>query len=609
MNFTRTLLAASALVAAPALAQLTTASVSQTKDETTLIRDVRVFDGERVHEKRSVLIEGNKIADVDFKGAVPVGAKTVEGHGKTLLPGLIDAHTHAFTGLEDALLFGVTTAIDQFSPPALTAAARARTASGYDPGEADIVTAGVLATVPGGHGTQFGGDIPTLTKPEEADAWVAARIAEGSAFIKIVREPGFTGRPMPTLDDATVAALIKAAHKRGKLAVVHVHALADARVAIAAGADGLVHIFDDAPVDPALVAEAKRSGLFISPTYAVIESFHGRGGSAPLADHPAFAGLVPSEALATLRQKISSKRIETSAPIVEGNIAAFHKAGVPILAGSDAPNPGTWMGVSLHRELELLVKSGLTPVEALVAATSAPADAYRIAGRGRIARGTAADLLLVEGDPTRDITATRAIAEVWKDGRAASPLRAARRAQVSAIATATASGKPLALPADGVIARFSAQNWGAAITAPFGRWDVSTDALMGGKSTAVTALSTDGALEITGTIDAGGMARWAGIAFSPGAVLMAPADLSGATAITFVARGTGPGFTVMGFSQTSGQMPAMAPFPVTAEWREVSVPFASFGRFDPKTATMLLIGAVEPGAFRLELKDIKLRAK
>lgn len=604
MKIRRSLPLMAALCAASALAQ---PAVPQ--PETTLIREVRVFDGEQVHEKRSVLIADGKIADADFKGAPPAGATTVDGRGKTLLPGLIDAHTHAFTGLEDALLFGVTTAIDQFSPPALTAAARARTASGNNPGEADILTAGVLATAPGGHGTQFGGDIPTLTKPEEADAWVAARIAEGSAFIKIVREPGFPGRPFPTLDDATVAALIEAAHKRGKLAVVHVHALADARVAIAADADGLVHIFDDAAVDPALIAEAKRSGLFISPTYAVIESFHGRGGSAPLVDQPAFAGLVPAEAMATLRQKIPSKRIETSAPTVEGNIAAFHKAGVPILAGSDAPNPGTWMGVSLHRELELLVKSGLTPVEALIAATSAPADAYRIAGHGRIARGAAADLLLVDGDPTRDITATRAIVEVWKDGRAVSPLRAKRRAQVSAIATAAASGKPMELPADGIIARFAAQPGGAAITAPFGRWDVSTDGLMGGKSTAATALSVDGALKVTGRVDAGGMARWAGIAFSPGAAMMAPADLSGAGAIAFMARGNGPGFTVMGFSQTSGQMPAMAPFPVTAEWREVSVPFASLGRFDPKTATMLLIGAVEPGDFTLELKDIRLTAK
>ena len=87
-----------------------------------------------------------------------------------------------------------------------------------------------------------------------------------------------------------------------------------------------------------------------------------------------------------------------------------------ILAGTDAPAPGLAHGPSLHRELELLVRSGLTPLEALAAATSEPARIFGFHDRGRIAVGLRADLVLVDGDPTADVTATRKIVGVWKLG-------------------------------------------------------------------------------------------------------------------------------------------------------------------------------------------------
>lgn len=597
--------AIAALIAAPLAAQQA--------DETpaTLFRDVRVFDGEVVHEKRSVLVRDGRIASPDHRGPPPAYARIIEGSGRTLLPGFIDAHVHAYTGLEDALLFGVTTVIDQFTAPQTSEAARARTAAGDNPGEADILSAGNLATAPGGHGTQFGIAVPTLATPAEADAWVAARIAEGSDFIKIVREPGRpeAGRALPTLDGETIRALVEAAHRRGKLAVVHANALADARIAIEAGADGLVHLFADAPVDADFVNAASEAGVFISPTFAIAEVFAGRGGSAPLLRHPAFVGLLGGPAAVNLGQTIPANRTGEMAPVMAANITALQQAGVPILAGSDAPNPGTWLGISLHRELELLVEAGLTPTEALVAATSAPADAYRIKRHGRIAEGAAADLVLVEGDPTRDILATRAIVEVWKDGRSAAPLPAARRERIAA--AEAGRGQPLALPAEGIIARFAAPAESVAppaITAPFGSWTVSTDQMMGGSSTAGLALTGEGALAVTGNVQQGGFARWAGIAFAPGEAMMQPADLSNATALAFPARGSGAGFGVMGLSEASGQMPVTETFTIREQWREIRIPFAALEGFDPSAATMLLIGALEPGEYRLELADIRLVA-
>jgi imidazolonepropionase-like amidohydrolase len=100
----------------------------------------------------------------------------------------------------------------------------------------------------------------------------------------------------------------------------------------------------------------------------------------------------------------------------EENVGRLVDAGVTILAGTDAPNPGTVFGASLHRELELLVRCGMTPTQALAAATAAPASVFNLADRGRIAPGQRADFVLVSGDPLTDITATRAIAQIWRAG-------------------------------------------------------------------------------------------------------------------------------------------------------------------------------------------------
>lgn len=91
-------------------------------------------------------------------------------------------------------------------------------------------------------------------------------------------------------------------------------------------------------------------------------------------------------------------------------------AGATLLAGTDPSNGTVVHGATLHRELELLVQSGLTPVEALRAATGAPARIFRLNDRGRVVPGRRADLLLVRGDPTGDITATRDIVRVWRRG-------------------------------------------------------------------------------------------------------------------------------------------------------------------------------------------------
>lgn len=397
---------------------------AQTPADTIAFVGAQVFDGERVLPSATVVIRGGLISAVGADVAAPAGATVIDGRGKTLMPGFIDAHIHnrGPEALADALRFGVTTVLDMGAPPPSVAGLRPLRERLDHAAGADLYSAGNMATSPGGHGTQYGLPIPTLTTPAEAQAWVDARIAEGSDYIKIIyqadwHQMGFT----PSLDRPTMAALIAAAHARGKLAVVHVHSLKAGREAIEDGADGLVHLFADAPADQAFVELARARGAFIIPTMAVIAGVTGRPDAAALAADPAVAPFLSADQ----RTGLSGAQVAMPPMLFQwtmamGSIRALNAGGVDILAGTDVPNPGTAFGVSVHQEMEHLTQGGLTPAQALRAATSLAAARFRLADRGRIAAGLRADLVLVEGDPLTDVQATRAIVGVWKSGQAVS---------------------------------------------------------------------------------------------------------------------------------------------------------------------------------------------
>ena len=575
----------------------------------TLVQDVRVFDGERMHARRSVLIDGGKIVDADFHGAAPAGATLVNGLGRTLLPGLIDAHVHAYQHLELPLVFGVTTQVDMFTSVALMQDVSRKMEAGTNSGQADLFSAGTLATAPGGHGTQFGMPIPTLTKPEQAQAFVDARIAEGSRFIKIVMEDGSGGLPKATLDVPTVTALVKAAHLRSKLAVVHVSSLAHARAALEAGADGLVHLFVGKEVDPAAMASlvklAKAHHAFVIPTFSVLESIAGVRAADILSD-PSLAALLGRAEIDTLRTPYRPNADPALLTVPKALTLALQKAGVPVLAGTDAGNAGTQYGISLHHEMAQLVQAGLTPLQALVAATSAPADAFRLGQRGRIRNGYKADLLLVDGDPGLDIASTRRIVTVWKDGVDAAPLRRSQRDTVAA-ESAPKTLPPVALPADGRISLFTKER----LASPFGfGWMPGNDGFLGGKSSVQLQLQEpqDGqsVLAVNASVQPGFAYPWAGLSFMPGAQPMQPADLSAAKVIRFKVRGDGNAYSLSVMSK-GVQIPVTAPFTAEAAWREVTIPFSSLKGIDASMITMIAFNAgPKPGHYAFQIADVRL---
>lgn len=573
------------------------------EEQVTAVTGVRLFDGEKVVPRATVVFSSAGTILAAGPGVeAPAGAEIVDGTGRTLLPGLIDCHTHAFPGtLERALVFGVTTELDMFSAQSWAAAMRRAQAEGKAHDRADLFSAGTLATAAGGHGTQFGLPIPTLAKASEADEWVAARVAEGSDYIKAVAEDGsLYGATLPTLDRDTLAAVIAAAKKRGKLAVVHVSTVARGREAIESGASGLAHLFHDQAADEALARLAAERGTFVVPTLVVLQSATGQPGGASLAKDARLAPFLTAQEITGLRQAFPRRRELPMGPAFE-SVRRLKAAGVSILAGSDAPNPGTAHGAALHRELELLVEAGLTPSEALAAATSVPARVFELADRGRVAPGLAADLLLVEGDPTADVTATRAISRVWKRGHAA-----ARLAQEARPTEAAAPKLE-----SGLVSDFDH----GALTAAIGSgWVPSTDERMGGASTVQLAVTPGGAGGSAGALTISGETRpgfpypWAGALYFPGYQPMAPVDASTARELVFWARGEGGPYRVMVFSGELARVPVEQSFETGGEWREVVIPLASFGGLDVKTLKGILWSAgMSHGPFKLEIDSVSLR--
>ncbi|MCD9007876.1 CIA30 family protein [Luteimonas sp. XNQY3] len=566
------------------------------------IRDARIFDGAVVIERGTVLVRDGLVEAVGTDVEVPRDIAVVDGAGRTLLPGLIDAHVHAWgNAQQDMLRFGVTTGLDMHGMPERLPALRTQRESTAPTTQADLWAAGSAITAPAGHGTQYGFPVPTVDAGTDIPAFIAARLAEGDDFIKLIVEDlsgDAAGRTLPTLDAVQVRAVVDAAHAHERIAVAHVSTQASAREVLDAGIDGFVHVADDAVVDDAFIADAARRDVFVVPTLVVIASVAGTDAGRQLADDPALSPWLTLEQRDSLGARMSTTPKPQRLADAIASVRRLHAAGVTILAGSDAPNAGTAQGASLHGELALLVRAGLTPQQALVAATSAPAERFGISDRGRIAPGLRADLVLVDGNPLDDIAATRRIETVWKNGA---------RVERAKPAAAAAAG---AVPDDTRISDFE-----NGLDARFGSWAPTTDQMAGGASTVAHARidgganGSAGALSVTGEIKPGFAFPWSGVIFFPAAQAMQPADLSSRRELVFRVRGDGRRYSALLFSGASPTaMPAMQRFEAGEEWTEVRLPLGGFAGADLSQVRGLAWTAGQPeGTFAFALDDVELR--
>ena len=407
------------------------------------ITNAKVFDGEVLIDADTVICAGGVISDVGH-APVPPDATVIDGRGGTLLPGLIDTHVHPDDqGLRQSATFGVTTVVEMGGAPR-SQEDRARIAA--DDELADICSAGVPLTAVCGHPNELlvsidellGPDgrchpeaarMPGLENPDDLSEFIAQRVREGSDFIKLLAEEGTVlGAPgLPELSESVFAAAVREAHGHDKLVVAHALTYDAALRMLRVGVDGLTHIFLDRPPTDEIIDMIANLDVFVIPCLVLNRSITGTTGEELAADQRVSSRLDKAwlRALRSSFSTYSDGDFDWSLQTVN----ALHRAGVPILVGTDTAGPdeqygGLAQGASLHHELQLLVQAGLPAVEALRAATSLSARLFGLEDRGVIRPGARADLLLVDGDPTTDIADTLGARAVWRRGAMTTPLAA-----------------------------------------------------------------------------------------------------------------------------------------------------------------------------------------
>jgi imidazolonepropionase-like amidohydrolase len=348
----------------------------------TVITNVRVFDGERVLDQRTVVINDDHI------GIDPAGARIIDGADGTILPGLIDAHVHvgAREHLEAARRAGVTTMLNMGGFDVAGFAAL-RELDGLP----QLRTSHAAALRQGEFAQRMGFPAEVLlSEPDQIDDWVAEHVRNGADYIKLIVEaPGTPGE----LSADDIKAVVAAAHQRGLLTIAHATSIAATALAIDNGADFSTHVPNDGVIADETVQRMLAENRAAIPTLTIMRAMSKVRFGDAADEHYGYA---------------------------RDSVTALHRAGVPILCGTDAHPPFGPVtvnhGEAVHDELALLVDAGLSPVDALTSATSRIADRFGLTDRGRIAEGKRADLILVDGDPTTDITATRAVRQVWCGG-------------------------------------------------------------------------------------------------------------------------------------------------------------------------------------------------
>jgi len=409
---------------------------------------VRLIDGTgtRPQEHVSLLLRDGRIAAIGgAEMAVPRGATVAELHGKTVIPGLISAHSHlgllidnaessatAYTRenvtaqLKQFERYGVTTIMSLGVNRDLIYELREEQLAGRLDG-ATIYTAGRGIGVPGG-APGLPAAVDQIYRPksvDEAQRDVDELAAHRADIVKIwVDKQHGTA---PEMSPEMYRGVIDEAHAKHLRVAAHEYALEDAKRLVADGVDVLAHSVRDVVVDDAFVQAMKRRGVWYVPTFTVDESFFVYADRPEFMQSEFFQRAAGPKLMAKFDAAGYSKKINDDPQtalhrkdfaIGQQNLKKFFDGGVNVGFGTDSGAlPGRIPGFSEHRELELMVEAGLTPMEALTAATGENAKLLHSTDRGTIAIGKRADLIVLDADPVADIRNTRRIFAVYHDGR------------------------------------------------------------------------------------------------------------------------------------------------------------------------------------------------
>jgi imidazolonepropionase-like amidohydrolase len=369
---------------------------------------------------------------------IPAGVEKINGTGKFLVPGLIDVHVHLgeragpaykaadYTrerveeNLNAYLYFGITSVRSTGTDRQAAFDVRAAERSGQWL-SARLFTAGRGFTAPGGHPSQEVGDVVIQTNsPEEARRQVDLLAAEQVDAIKIWVDD--LGGKAPKIKPAVIDAILDQARKYNIPVTAHIYSLADTEHLVKAGAAGFLHMIQDTEnIDPAFIARLRDLRIVFAPTLVRQEIDWLYAEHAERLDDPDVARSVDADVVAAARE-----RARTAHPSpadreeferAKRNTRKLAAGGVLIGVGSDGGSGLDFPGLMTHREVELLLEAGLSPMDAIVAATRNGGLALRKGDElGTIEPGRRADLLLLSANPLEDVGNLRKIDRLMLGG-------------------------------------------------------------------------------------------------------------------------------------------------------------------------------------------------
>jgi len=419
------------------------------RDRALLIRGPRIVVGDgKVIAAGGVLIRNGKIVKVF--DSVPAEdaekAEAVEATGKTLLPGLNDAHVHllapggvmesykdfkpdqAIARALAAYLYSGVTAVRSLGDAGSMVNDAQRLIDSGDRQGAEAFHCGKMFTTAGGHGTEYFKKIPdnvrklaeeeTLFLPksaEEGRRQVDQAKAAGARVVKIILESGSAGMLFNRMDLGVARAIAEQARRQGLSVAVHTGDVRDVADAIALGAGSIEHGSLREAIPEELFRAMAKQGVAYDPALTVIEALSElQQGRLTLLDRTLVQQVAPEGLIqatkAALSKATAGGPVAEVLAVAEENLRRAYKAGVMLVTGSDAGNMLVIHGPTVHREMQLWVKAGIPAEVALTAATRNTAALLGIGGRaGLIKEGYDATMLLVDGNPLEEIAATERI--------------------------------------------------------------------------------------------------------------------------------------------------------------------------------------------------------
>jgi imidazolonepropionase-like amidohydrolase len=386
-----------------------------------------------------VVISGSRIRSAGLRANVPIPAEAdkINGSGKFLVPGLIDLHIHPGSrsgqfqaadytreriekNLNAYLYFGVTTVRSMGTDRDAGFATRKAERDGALL-TTRLFTAGRGFTAPGGHPSQEIGDIARQTDdPDAARRQVAELAAQQVDCIKIWVDDLHGSRPK--IKPAVIDAIIEEARKFNIPVVAHIATMADTQHLVNSGAAGFLHMVRDTDdLDPAFLAKLRALKIVFTPTLIREELTWLYTQHPERLNDPDVARTIDPDVLEAVRksarQAKPSPRSQEEFARNMRNTKRMAVAGVPIGVGSDGGSGNDFPGLMTHRELELLVEAGLSPLEVVTAATRSGALALRkLDELGTVEAGKRADLVLLNANPLEDVRNLRKIDQVMLDG-------------------------------------------------------------------------------------------------------------------------------------------------------------------------------------------------